>query len=278
MVRVFNWNVRGLNDPNKRCLVKSVVPKYKGSVLCLQESKVEAISRSFLRSFTGSCFDKCQFVKSDGASGGIITCWSSTTFSCGEVIVRNFSLSVRLKHIPSGVEFFVTNVYGPPSWTGKEDFCRELLALKADCGGVWVKCGDFNMTKNLQEKRGRSWSGRLMDLFSGMVNELEMIDLPMSNQMYTWSNMQSNPSLAKLDRFLISTEWDQRFPLSKVVAVPRITSDHTPICCPLVRTSNPLSSDLRRFGLRKTNSVRRCRFGRTRSRRGGQAPSRLLLN
>ncbi len=41
--------------------------------------------------------------------------------------------------------------------------------------------------------------------------------------------MQSIPSLAKLDRFLLSTDWDQAFPLTKVVAAPRITSDHSPI-------------------------------------------------
>ncbi|OAY65379.1 hypothetical protein ACMD2_05094 [Ananas comosus] len=40
--------------------------------------------------------------------------------------------------------------------------------------------------------------------------------------------MQKSPTLARLDRFLISTEWDQRFPFSKVAALPRITSDHCP--------------------------------------------------
>ncbi|XP_020081720.1 uncharacterized protein LOC109705399 [Ananas comosus] len=41
--------------------------------------------------------------------------------------------------------------------------------------------------------------------------------------------MQCRPSLAKLDRFLVSTDLDQTYPLSKVKALPRITSDHTPI-------------------------------------------------
>ncbi len=68
-----------------------------------------------------------------------------------------------------------------------------------------------------------------MSMFSNLINELELVDLPQGNQQYTWSNMQSSPTLAKLDRFLISTEWDLTFPLSKVAALPRITSDHSPL-------------------------------------------------
>ncbi len=126
MVQLCSWNVRGLNDPGKRCLVKSVVSRFKHSVLCFQESKVEDVSRSFLRSFAGTYFDKCHFVKSLRASGGIITCWSSKSFSCSEVIERMFSLTVRLTCLDNGLSFYVTNVYGPPSWEGKEEFCREL--------------------------------------------------------------------------------------------------------------------------------------------------------
>lgn len=39
-----------------------------------------------------------------------------------------------------------------------------------------------------------------------MAYGLQMIDLPMGKQNITWSNMQSCPTLAKLDCFLISTE------------------------------------------------------------------------
>ncbi|XP_020104715.1 uncharacterized protein LOC109721473 [Ananas comosus] len=35
--------------------------------------------------------------------------------------------------------------------------------------------------------------------------------------------------MARLDRFLVSTEWDQEFPLTKVESLPRVTSDHFPI-------------------------------------------------
>ncbi len=229
MFHILSWNVRGLNDQNKRCLVRSVVSKFRGAVLCLQESKVEVVSRSFLREFAGPCFDKCHFVRSVGSAGGIVTCWNSKLFSCTEVIVRRFSLTVRLKVAQSGSNIYITNVYGPPSWEGKEEFCNELLALDGVCSGGWVVCGDFNLTRSLQERRGRCWSRRLMELFNNLINNLRLIDVPMGNQEFTWSNLQRRPTLAKLDRFLISTEWDLEFPLTRVEALPRVTSDHSPI-------------------------------------------------
>lgn len=68
-----------------------------------------------------------------------------------------------------------------------------------------------------------------MTLFNDLISELAIIDPPMTNQSFTWSNMQKTPTLARLDRFLFSTEWDREFPLSKVIALPRVTSDHCPI-------------------------------------------------
>ncbi len=241
MLNICSRNVRGLNDPVKQCLVKFVVSKLQDDVLCFQETKVSAFSRSFISSFADGFFDKCHFIQANGASRGIFTSWNSRYYFCTEVLVRKHSLTLRLKHCASGTLFHLTNVYGPASWAGKEEFCLELAALKIKCTGPWVLCGDFNFTKNQNERRGRSWSRKLMSLFFNLINELELVDLPIAIQLYTWSNMQVNPTLAKLDRFLISTEWDFWFPISNVTALPRITLDHSPLLLktnrkPLVRT------------------------------------------
>ncbi len=229
MLQVCCWNVRGLNDLGKRYLVKSVVSRLKASVLCLQETKVFEFSRTFTSSFAGNFIDKRHFISAVGASGGIFTGWNSRFFTCIEVLVRNFSLTLRLKHHPSGSLFYITNVYGPPGREGKEDFCVELASLKRDCRGPWIVCGDFNLTRNQNERRGRCWSRNLTLLFSKLINELELVDLPICNQQFTWSNLHSSPTLAKLDRFLISTKWDSHFPKSYVTALHRITSDHSPL-------------------------------------------------
>ncbi|OAY65248.1 hypothetical protein ACMD2_16581 [Ananas comosus] len=138
-----------------------------------------------------------------------------SVFFCDVALVRNHSLTLNLTHRASGKSFFITNVYGPPTWDDKDEFCSELLSLSSTCSSNWVICGDFNFTKNQSERKGKPWSSKAMAMFSDLINSLAVIDLPLSNQMFTWSNMQHCPTLAKLDRFLVSTEWDQSFPFSK---------------------------------------------------------------
>jgi hypothetical protein len=47
--------------------------------------------------------------------------------------------------------------------------------------------------------------------------------------LYTWANRRPNPTFEKLDRILVSTEWDQKFSLASVQALTRSGSDHTPL-------------------------------------------------
>nr|CAD1824879.1 unnamed protein product [Ananas comosus var. bracteatus] len=82
MFNILCWNVRGLNDPCKRRCVRSIVSNLFCSVVCIQESKVDSVSRSFLRSCCGSSFDRCHVIPAYRASGGLITCWNELGNIC----------------------------------------------------------------------------------------------------------------------------------------------------------------------------------------------------
>jgi len=51
----------------------------------------------------------------------------------------------------------------------------------------------------------------------------------MSGRQYTWANSLQTPTYEKLDRILMATEWEEKFPLSNVIALTRDISDHTPL-------------------------------------------------
>jgi hypothetical protein len=53
-------------------------------------------------------------------------------------------------------------------------------------------------------------------LFLVDLKELEML-----GRRYTWVNNISNPTYEKLDKTFVFTEWDQKYPLSTVVALNR---------------------------------------------------------
>lgn len=51
----------------------------------------------------------------------------------------------------------------------------------------------------------------------------------MSGRKYTWANTLDTPTYERLDRVLVSTDWEQYFPLATVVALSREISYHTPL-------------------------------------------------
>jgi hypothetical protein len=61
----------------------------------------------------------------------------------------------------------------------------------------------------------------------------------MSGRKFSWANVLSNPSYENLDRILMSTEWEQNFPLANVIALSIDLSDHTPL---LLNTGHAPSS------------------------------------
>jgi hypothetical protein len=79
--------------------------------------------------------------------------------------------------------------------------------------------------------RGINLGGRhsYSDTFNTLIHFYELREIIMSGGLYTWSNNQDNPTLEKLDRILVSKEWEDIFPNVIVKKLPRKVSDHNPL-------------------------------------------------
>jgi hypothetical protein len=62
-----------------------------------------------------------------------------------------------------------------------------------------------------------------------MIHALAWSELPLSDRLYTWTNGQDRPVLARLDRAFFNSDWDSIFPSSALASLPRPTSDHHPL-------------------------------------------------
>jgi hypothetical protein len=51
----------------------------------------------------------------------------------------------------------------------------------------------------------------------------------MTGRRFTWANCAEVPTYERLDRILVTTEWEQKFPLATVQTLSREISDHTPL-------------------------------------------------
>jgi endonuclease/exonuclease/phosphatase family metal-dependent hydrolase len=89
--------------------------------------------------------------------------------------------------------------------------------------------GDFNILRFSSEKNKAFVPNRFSDMFNSVINAYDLRELYMSGGIFTWPNNQANPTLERLDRILVSKEWEGMFPTVLVFKKPREFSDHNPL-------------------------------------------------
>jgi hypothetical protein len=65
--------------------------------------------------------------------------------------------------------------------------------------------------------------------FSDFIESQYLVDLPLMGGSYTWCNGAATPSMSRIDRILVSTEWEEQYPDVVQKLLPKPISDHNPI-------------------------------------------------
>ena len=63
-------------------------------------------------------------------------------------------------------------------------------------------------------------------MFNSVINAMCLSEIHMNGGMYTWTNNQVHPTLEKLDRILMSSDWEDLSPQVNVRKIVRDISDH----------------------------------------------------
>ena len=225
-LNILSWNGRGLNDSAKRARICNLLSIWKTDIVCLQETKLTAVSQTLVRSLW-----RCRYVDwisldSVGASGGIILMWDRRIVQCIEEATGTYSISCRFREVASGFEWAFSGVYGPNRAVERSLMWEELAGVAAWWEVPWCVGGDFNVARYPTERLGSADFSPAMREFSDFIFSMGLIDLPMEGGSFTWSNARSR---SRIDRFLCSLTLEDHF--SKLVQrrLPRLLSDHFPI-------------------------------------------------
>jgi exonuclease III len=70
--KIFIWNVRGLNSTSIQSYVRSFIDSLGMDIVCLQETKMQEITRIKVLAILGVDFKHFVYLLSLGASGGIL--------------------------------------------------------------------------------------------------------------------------------------------------------------------------------------------------------------
>ncbi|RVX07512.1 hypothetical protein CK203_025217 [Vitis vinifera] len=127
-----------------------------------------------------------------GASGGILIIWDSKDLRSEEVVIGSFSVSVKFALDGCG-PLWISAVYGPNSPPLRKDFWVELFDIYGLTYPLWCVGGDFNVRRRSSEKLGGSSLTSSMRDFDSFIRECELLDPPLRNASFTWSNLQESP-------------------------------------------------------------------------------------
>jgi hypothetical protein len=138
-------------------------------------------------------------------------------------------MTIMIKNIANGFIWRVVAIYGPAYEENKKEFIDELHCIMGCWDGPTLLGGDFNIVRNQREKSNGVINFNLVELFNEWIDRWALIDLKDPARGFTWTNNQEKPIMATLDRILVTTHWEAKYPLAKTTILPRGVSDQNPV-------------------------------------------------
>jgi exonuclease III len=228
---LLGWNVRGLNDQDRKDTVHETIANSSCHIACLQETKLQHILPFDAAYIGGFRLKSFVYKPANGTRGGILLLWDDSMVSISNATISEFSLSadVSLSNASENGDFKITSVYGPTDNALKDQFFAELIGLKPPRGGRWLVLGDFNQIRRARDKSKGNVNRSRMVRFRDALQSCELNEIHLQNRRFTWSNERASPTLCKLDAFYCNAEWDLRFDTHVLYALSSPLSDHCPL-------------------------------------------------
>jgi hypothetical protein len=87
--------------------------------------------------------------------------------------------------------------------------------------------GDWRL--HASEKNNDNLDRTMTVRFRRFAQNLELTDLYMHGRKFTWSNKIEIPTMSRIDRALVSVDWDLQHPDALMQALSASVSDHAPL-------------------------------------------------
>jgi len=162
-----------------------------------------------------------------GRSGGILLGVDLGIFDIGAIDEGDFYVKFLLRNKCDGFKFNLYTVYGTAQQQNKEAFLTELAHICSREALPYIIGGNFNIMRYPHEKSKSTFDTKWPNLFNAVIQAFDLKEIDMSGHLYTWAGPGDDPTYEKLDRVLLSTEWEDKFPLATVQTRDRNISDHT---------------------------------------------------
>ena len=151
-------------------------------------------------------------------------------FDVREKELGEFMIRILVVHKETSFIWNFINMYGAAQTDQKQKFLSELSSFCSKCIHPMLIGGDFNILRKDSDKNKLGGMNKWSSLFNSIIDFHDLIELELSGRLYTWSNNRNPPTYEKLDRFLVSPEWDLHYNNVSVSGLSRSFSDHVSLC------------------------------------------------
>ncbi|KAL4374838.1 hypothetical protein AHAS_Ahas05G0221800 [Arachis hypogaea] len=215
-------------------MVKELKKKYRVNMLDLIETKREVVTKFDVVQLWGCDTVDWGYVESVGASGRLLLMWDNLLFKRSNCYKRDGWLCVQCVLTKNTFNCAFCLVYGAHVRSEKMVILEELSYIVGLCQVPFCFMGDYNEILKLEERKGVVSLPAYAEEFKEWVQDLQLVDLPLTDQKFTWFRGRS---YSRIDRILVNVELLEEFPNTRLKGGPRGLSDH----CPLLLEDTRLS-------------------------------------
>ncbi|CAL1384971.1 unnamed protein product [Linum trigynum] len=226
MVKVFSWNCRGAKDPKFLSTFKLYVVNHKPDIVCIVEPRISGDDALNVIKQMG--YDTWKVSDAVGFSGGIWVLWNNSYLQMEELDKHKQFLNLKCS-MANKDSFQLTAVYASPNEHERGQLWEAMRGMERRNNLPWLITGDFNSISRSWEKQGGAgFCFAKARAFNSCIEDCGLIDLGFSGPKFTWFTKGSRIK-ERLDRSLCNIDWQQQFPMTTTLHLPKLKSDRRPI-------------------------------------------------
>ena len=129
-MKIITWNIRGLNNPQKKRILKNILRKEEPDLCFIQEPKCIVDRMETIIKKQWSKY-KMLVVEGQRMAGSILTLWNPQVMNLLAAEATRYTLSVSMQIIGNTEVILCTNVYGPQMLEEKRRMLLDPENLKS---------------------------------------------------------------------------------------------------------------------------------------------------
>jgi exonuclease III len=225
-MKALLWNIRGLGNAARVRQFKDLMGRHRFDVVGVQETIKKDFATQELEGLSGGGDFSWHWIPARGHSGRILVGVRTTNLEVESWENGDYFVGATIRHRKTNIRYDMLTVYGPADHNWSLDFLEELDNRCRDRLLPILIGGDFNLIRGADDKSNGVVDQKLVDAFNNFIEKLSLREMHRGGPRFTWTNKQVDPTQSNLDRVIVSTDWETKFPLSNLTTLTRIGSDH----------------------------------------------------